>query len=188
MKRIGVAAMAVALGLFVGCSDDGDDVRPGADLLDDDAAAPAYKGPAKSDTLPRPDASSSFVPSNDLDGGIVPGDANPPCCETTFSLDDASNDETTAILRGSFGPLAGAGVPLTYANGQWRATACIPVGAYIEYWFHFGQVYEDPDEGSGPLVDDDRHDPLRPTVNDGKGGFVNAIELTSCVAPADAGM
>ncbi|MBX3219041.1 MAG: hypothetical protein KF795_00900 [Labilithrix sp.] len=185
MRRVGVAAAALLLGIFIGCSSSDDD-SPGLDLPDDDAEG-QYKGPAKGDTLPASEGGASFVPSLGLDSGIVPGDADPPCCETTFGLEDATNDETTAVLRGSFGPLVGDGVPLTYANGRWSAKACVPIGAYIEYWFHFGQVHENQDEGSGPLVDDDRHDPQLPKASDGKGGFVNTVQLASCVAPPDGG-
>jgi hypothetical protein len=70
--------------------------------------------------------------------GMAGSDAGGECCPVRFAIADPyeSADEVYVRLHGTFAPLVGDdGVELTFADGEWSATACVPPqsGGYYHY-------------------------------------------------------
>lgn len=179
MRHLLLGSLLALVGLAVAC---GDDLAVNDDGgSDDDAAAPAYEGPAKAGVAVAPDASPDF----ELDPVYGDGAATPlPCCNITFSLPDGTRDEAVAQLRGDVAPVDGSGIGLAWANGAWSATACVPVQSYLRYRFYFGQTPEIP--GSSVLVDVNRTNASSPQVDDGAGGFFNTFGPVAACSDVDA--
>jgi hypothetical protein len=79
--------------------------------------------------LPGPDAG--------LDAEAA-GDDEVACCPTDFALPDALQDpdEVSAVLVGSAAPLdVEGGITLTYSDGAWRASACVPPDYQGDYHY-----------------------------------------------------
>lgn len=92
------------------------------------------------------------------------------CCETTFVLPDGvrEEDEVSAILVGGAAPLnVEGGIPLTYADGAWSATACIPP----EYNAGYHYVVSIADENGDVVYESVRTNPNVAT------GFSEAGEI-----------
>lgn len=180
MRRLLPGGLLVVLGLAVAC---GDDLAVNDGDVEDavDGSAPAYEGPAKAGVATRSDASSDFQPDPALGDGSVPP---LPCCNITFSLPDATNDEAVAQLRGDVAPVDATGIALSWANGAWSATACVQLDTYLRYRFYFGQTPEIP--GSSVLVDVNRTNPSAPQVDDGAGGSYNTFGPVAACRDVDA--
>jgi hypothetical protein len=169
--------------VFVACDDSS--VPAALTLAGDDASAdpdatPDFDGAAKGG-LPQSEGGSPLQPIADDAGPLV---IDKRCCNLTFRVDDPTNDESVAILRGDFAPLDDGGVPLTWSGdvdagtGGWQAGACIPVNAYVRYGYFFGQ-----DDSGAP---DTRVNPDQPTVADGLGGSLNTFGPVANCSDADA--
>jgi len=63
------------------------------------------------------------------------------CCPVRFAVADPyeGEDEAYALLRGTIAPLhTEEGVELTFADGEWSATACVPAASVGVYYYEFG--------------------------------------------------
>jgi len=102
----------------------------------------------------------------------------------TLTLPDATENETTRLLRGTYAPLnAPNGIPLTYASGAWQATVCLEVNASYTYWFDFT---ERDDAGSPTFEEDLRYNPALPNEGNGRGGRLNVVAPIPSCASIDA--
>jgi hypothetical protein len=149
--------MAVALALSsIACGDD----KPAASTPKPDAAVD-------------PDVALPFPPGGEIpappDGAIPPPitiDANyvpeSECCSVELSIADPDGNEMTARLVGDQAPLdVTGGMPLTYSDGRWRATVCLPLHTLVKYRFYFGSKLvtpEIPPSPDGGAADADESD------------------------------
>ncbi|MCA9577149.1 MAG: hypothetical protein R3B40_25385 [Polyangiales bacterium] len=94
---------------------------------DDERELPAGSDPG----LPGP-APDLGPPPDVIDLG-----APPACCPVSFALRDPDGfeDEVSVTLRGSAPPLDEEGVALTFADGAWHGSACIPLD-YVGYYYY----------------------------------------------------
>ncbi|MFO0676303.1 MAG: hypothetical protein U0169_07205 [Polyangiaceae bacterium] len=139
-----VAASALGVVLFA-CGGDDEATPSGGGTVPPDAGAFAdviYAGPVRGGEIVRVDASASS------DAGPNAVDGNVPCCTVDFVLPDPSNDETTVRVEGP-APVLSGGLPATWSNGAWRASACVPVGTYLLSRFH---VTRAPDADAGEVL------------------------------------
>lgn len=120
-----------------------------------------------------------------IDAGVTTPPDNPggeiECCEIRFALRDFNGleDEASAHLRGTDAPLLDGDIPLTFADGEWSASACLPVGAAHGYFFEFGLT---PDSGEGLFLER-RANPNAPLVDGGRFGTINEVAfLEDCSA------
>lgn len=160
---------------------------------------------------PAPDAGPAIVQDagpfeGPTIGGAIPGTPGPSeptvtdageefepekCCAYTFAIADQEAETTSGFVLGTSSAIAPPGLALTRANGQWNATACLPLGVPVYYWFSFetpvpgepGPVdagLEDPeagppDAGSAPppVETVERVSDLQPTTTNAAGANVN---------------
>ena len=109
--------------------------------VDDDAFTPPERPERALPAIDLPPESSDGPDFQDPDyeefGDPAPGEETA-CCETEFALPDEeqTDDEVSAVLIGNAAPLdVEGGLPLTYSNGAWRATACVPPTFKGEYQY-----------------------------------------------------
>jgi hypothetical protein len=143
-RMIGLSLVA-CLGL-VGC-DDNEAAPPDAAFIANDAAVTAdagYRGATIGGTIPL-----APLPDDASIDAIVVLDKR--CCNVNLSLPDPTADEETPLVRGDSPALNfSQGVGLTYSNGAWSASVCLPVNSVVTYEFAFTVPFPvDPFDAGG---------------------------------------
>ena len=112
-----------------------------------------------------------------LEGMIEPAE----CCTVMFAIRDADGEQTEqgGKLRGSEAPLdTEDGINLIYEGGVWSASACVPQGADVTYYYEFA-LMSDLDEDESFFVIDTN--PNVPRAFSDLHGQVNVLDrIESC--------
>ena len=98
-----------------------------------------------------------------------------PCCEIALALRDQNGmqDEATAYLRGPDSPLnSDEPIELTFVEGSWTASVCLPIGFEHQYFYEFGLT---PDSGDEELFIETRVNANAPQFESGLHGTVNIV-------------
>jgi hypothetical protein len=163
-------------------------------IEDEDKDEVSYEGETAGGALPD---SLPLEPMNEDAGEVV---VDRRCCNLIFTITDLEAADVQGRILGSYGPLAGNGVPLTRLRdaGLWTAAACIPLNSTQTYRYAFhapfdGGTITDAGELDGGALDAGqapsptlRASSTEPLEADGVGGTHNVVgPITDCGA-ADA--
>jgi hypothetical protein len=188
--RLGTLA-CVMLTAAAGCGDDSggsavDGGRSDADaggIVDAGAPEVEYLGPVAGGGIPQPPVQQPDAYDD------VSAEVDTRCCNVTLTLPDPSGDEMSPAVFGDVAPLnAPGGLPLTYVNGAWQASACLPVNVAVEYDFRFTVPYAVslPDGGSSIEIPDGAQAPMAPSDSEREdAGVAETVDASDdTAAPA----
>ena len=119
-----------------------------------------------------------------LDAGGDVQSGPPACCPVLFAIGDPVGGESVALLRGGDAPLnTSDGTKLTYANGEWTASVCMPSTYSSFYYFQFSYV---ADDGTTQL--ENLANVAAPSYTDVNLGTVNSFAPADTCAGIDTGI
>jgi hypothetical protein len=202
-----ILGLGLALGLLpAGCGSESAPIRDAAASRDSALAdAPAVRDALDAITVGGPLPPRSDAPLSPFTTDAPYVIANPSCCTVELSVPDPTGDEVTARVLGDQAPLD-RGVALTWSDGQWSASVCLPLDTMLKYRFYFGRkpidygVSDDdggagddagastalpstPDDAATAMEDDHRWNAEAPTAVDSSGDTWNVfVPIQTCCA------
>lgn len=99
-------------------------------------------GPGDDETFEEPDYSKVMTEEEKPNPGAVSDGEELACCELTFAVadQDGEDNESYAMIVGDSEPLSQDGVALTYNDGVWSVSLCVPSNYGGTYHYAFGTM------------------------------------------------